>query len=119
MTFPHLGADERAESGAGQLRLDLSQRRHQRPLVVFEHPGLHRSTMRGPGLQAVPKTKQIGYYSDVQAGIRPAEVQHVSPASWQAFWPTISCGRDSPAETQALELARLLLRDNAKRIFNV
>lgn len=70
-------------------------------------------------LHGVPKTKQIGYYSDMyklEFGLPKYNMYRrilanilvkdfIEPGTYM--------------ETQALELARLLLRDNVRRIFNV
>ena len=70
-------------------------------------------------LQAVPKTKQIGYYSDMyklEFGLPKYNMYRRILAQILAddfIRPRVY------TEAQALELARLLLRDNARRIFNV
>jgi glucuronate isomerase len=70
-------------------------------------------------LQAVPKTKQIGYYSDMyklEFGLPKFNMYRRILAQVLAddfIRPRIY------TEMQALELARLLLRDNVRRIFNV
>jgi glucuronate isomerase len=70
-------------------------------------------------LQAVPKTKQIGYYSDMyklEFGLPKFNMYRRILAQILAddfVRPRIY------NEAQAVELARLLLRDNARRIFNV
>jgi len=70
-------------------------------------------------LQAVPKTKQIGYYSDMyklEFGLPKFNMYRRILAQVLAddfIRPRIY------TEIQALELARLLLRDNVRRIFNV
>jgi glucuronate isomerase len=70
-------------------------------------------------LQAVPKTKQIGYYSDMyklEFGLPKFNMYRRILAQVLAddfVRPRIY------TEVQALEVARLLLRDNARRIFNV
>ena len=70
-------------------------------------------------LQAVPKTKQIGYYSDMyklEFGLPKFNMYRRILAQILAddFVRTRVY-----TESQALGLARLLLRDNVKRIFNV
>jgi glucuronate isomerase len=70
-------------------------------------------------LQAVPKTKQIGYYSDMyklEFGLPKYNMYRRILAKVLAddFVRTSVC-----SETQAVDLARLLLRENARRIFNV
>jgi len=70
-------------------------------------------------LQAVPKTKQIGYYSDMyklefalpKFNMYRRILAHVLANDFVR--PRIY------TEMQAVELARLLLRDNVRRIFNV
>jgi glucuronate isomerase len=70
-------------------------------------------------LQAVPKTKQIGYYSDMyklEFGLPKYNMYRRILARILAkdfIQPRIY------TEAQALALARLLLRDNSRRIFNV
>jgi glucuronate isomerase len=70
-------------------------------------------------LQAVPKTKQIGYYSDMyklEFGLPKFNMYRRILAQVLAddfVRPRVY------TEMQALELARLLLRDNVRRIFNV
>jgi glucuronate isomerase len=70
-------------------------------------------------LQAVPKTKQIGYYSDMyklEFGLPKYNMYRRILAQVLAedfIRPRVY------SETQAIQLARLLLRDNVKRIFNV
>jgi glucuronate isomerase len=70
-------------------------------------------------LQAVPKTKQIGYYSDAY------KLEFVLPK--YNMYRRLLAGiladdfvrPGTYTEAQAVELARLLLRENARRIFNV
>jgi glucuronate isomerase len=70
-------------------------------------------------LQAVPKTKQIGYYSDAY------KLEFILPK--YDMYRRILAGILADdfvrtgvyTESQAVDLARLLLRDNACRIFNV
>jgi glucuronate isomerase len=70
-------------------------------------------------LQGVPKTKQLGYYSDMyklEFGLPKFNMYRRILAQVLAddfLRPRIY------TEAQAVELARLLLRDNARRIFNV
>ncbi len=70
-------------------------------------------------LQAVPKTKQIGYYSDAY------KLEFVLPKFnmyRQILTKVLADDYVRPkvyTEAQALELARLLLRDNARWIFSV
>jgi glucuronate isomerase len=70
-------------------------------------------------LQAVPKTKQIGYYSDAY------KLEFILPKYnmyRRLLARVLADDFVRPrvySETQAVELARLLLRDNARRIFNV
>ncbi len=70
-------------------------------------------------LQAVPKTKQLGYYSDAY------KLEFVLP-KFNMYRRTLAqiladdfIRPRVASEVQAVELARLLLRDNARRIFNV
>jgi glucuronate isomerase len=70
-------------------------------------------------LQAVPKTKQIGYYSDAY------KLEFILPK--YDMYRRLLAGiladdfvrPGFATETQAVDLARLLLRDNARRIFKV
>jgi glucuronate isomerase len=70
-------------------------------------------------LQAVPKTKQIGYYSDAY------KLEFILPK--YDMYRRLLAGILADdfvrpgiySEAQAVDLARLLLRDNARRIFNV
>jgi len=70
-------------------------------------------------LQAVPKTKQLGYYSDAY------KLEFVLPKFnmyRRILAQVLADDLIRPhlaSEAQAMELARLLLRDNARRIFNV
>jgi glucuronate isomerase len=70
-------------------------------------------------LQAVPKTKQIGYYSDMyklEFGLPKYNTYRRVLASVLAddfVRPGIY------TEEQALDLGRLLLRENSIRIFNI
>jgi glucuronate isomerase len=70
-------------------------------------------------LQAVPKTKQLGYYSDMyklEFGLPKFNMYRRILARILAN----DFVRDRGWKTeQALELAKLVLRDNVKRIFNV
>ena len=70
-------------------------------------------------LQAVPKTKQIGYYSDMyklEFGLPKYNMYRRVLAKVLAD-DFVRSG--ATTETRALELARLLLRENARRIFKV
>jgi glucuronate isomerase len=70
-------------------------------------------------LQAVPKTKQLGYYSDAY------KLEFVLPKynMYRRILARILADDfvrpGTYSEGQALELARLLLRENTRRIFNV
>ena len=70
-------------------------------------------------LQAVPKVKQIGYYSDAY------KLEFVLPKFNMYRRILAQLLADDfirsrlATEAQAMELARLLLRDNARRIFNL
>jgi glucuronate isomerase len=70
-------------------------------------------------LQAVPKTKQIGYYSDAYKleFIKPKYDMYRRILAQLLADDFVRTGIYS--EAQAVELARLLLRDNVRRIFNV
>ncbi len=70
-------------------------------------------------LQAVPKTKQIGYYSDMyklEFGLPKYNMYRQALARVLAD-DFVRSG--ATTEDGALELARLLLRENARRIFKV
>ena len=67
----------------------------------------------------MPKTKQLGYYSDAYKleFILPKYNMYrriLAQILADDFVRTGAC-----SETQAIELARLLLRENAQRIFDV
>jgi glucuronate isomerase len=70
-------------------------------------------------LQAVPKIKQLGYYSDAY------KLEFVLPKFNMYRRILAQILADDfirprfASEAQAMELARLLLRDNARRIFNL
>jgi glucuronate isomerase len=70
-------------------------------------------------LQAVPKTKQIGYYSDAYKleFILPKYNMYRRLLARVLADDFVRAGVYS--ETQAVDLARLLLRENARRIFKV
>jgi glucuronate isomerase len=70
-------------------------------------------------LQAVPKTKQIGYYSDAYKleFILPKYNMYRRLLAQVLADDFVRTGVYS--ESQAVDLARLLLRDNARRIFHV
>jgi glucuronate isomerase len=70
-------------------------------------------------LQAVPKTKQIGYYSDAYKleFIKPKYDMYRRILAQLLADDFVRTGVYT--EAQAVELARLLLRDNARRIFHV
>lgn len=70
-------------------------------------------------LQAVPKTKQLGYYSDAY------KLEFILP-KYNMYRRTLAqiladdfVRPGVYSETQAMALARLLLRENTERIFNV
>src|SRR5262249_3832714 len=70
-------------------------------------------------LQAAPKTKQLGYYSDrehVEVGLPKSNTSRQILAKILAE-PFVRPGVYT--EPEAVALARLLLRDNSRRIFNV
>jgi len=70
-------------------------------------------------LQAVPKTKQIGYYSDAYKleFVRPKYDMYRRTLAKVLADDFVRPRRLS--ESAAVELARLVLRDNVRRIFNV
>jgi glucuronate isomerase len=70
-------------------------------------------------LQAVPKMKQIGYYSDAYKleFIKPKYDMYRHILAQLLADDFVRTGVYS--EAQAVELARLLLRDNARRVFQV
>jgi glucuronate isomerase len=93
-------------------------------VVTFGHwwysnvPAFIESDLRAR-LQAVPKTKQLGYYSDMY------KLEFGLPKYNMYRRILAKCLADDfvrprlYTETQALHLARYLLRDNARRIFDV
>ena len=81
-------------------------------------PGLHRARLPGPAAGGAEDEADRLLQRHVQAGVRPAQVQHVPPH------PGADPGRRlrAPAclhRDAGPGLARLLLRDNVRRIFNV
>lgn len=70
-------------------------------------------------LQAVPKTKQLGYYSDAYKleFVLPKYNMYRRVLAATLADEFVVTGRQT--ETQALALARLLLRENVQAIFNV
>jgi glucuronate isomerase len=70
-------------------------------------------------LQAVPKTKQIGYYSDAYKleFILPKYNMYRRILAKVLADDFVRAGTHS--EKQAIDLARLLLRENTERIFGV
>jgi glucuronate isomerase len=70
-------------------------------------------------LNAVPKTKQIGYYSDAYKleFVLPKFNMYRRVLAKVLAEDFVKPGRST--ETQAVELAKLLLRDNVSRIFDV
>ena len=115
---PDLGADQRAEPGTGGLLVDLPERGAERALVVLEHPGVHPADLR-ERLQAVPKTKLIGYYSDAY------KLEFVLPK--YNMYRRVLAGvladefvrPGMMSETEAVALGKRLLRDNVRDVFKV
>jgi glucuronate isomerase len=70
-------------------------------------------------LQAVPKTKQIGYYSDAYKLEFILPKYNMYRRLLAAILADDFVRLGLATEMQAVELARLLLRDNSKRIFGV
>jgi glucuronate isomerase len=70
-------------------------------------------------LQAVPKTKQLGYYSDMYKLEFGLPKYNMYRRVLALVLATDFVRTRVYTEAQALSLARLLLRDNARRIFNV
>jgi glucuronate isomerase len=70
-------------------------------------------------LQSVPKTKQIGYYSDMYKLEFGLPKYNMYRRILAAVLADDYVRTHIYNESQALELARLLLRDNPRRIFNV
>jgi glucuronate isomerase len=81
-------------------------------------PAYIETDLRGR-LHAVPKTKQIGYYSDAY------KLEFILPKynMYRRILAEVLANdyvrRKIYTEAQALDVARLLLRDNAQRIFHV
>src|SRR5262249_8738746 len=69
--------------------------------------------------QAVPKTKQLGYYSDMYKLEFGLPKFNMSRRVLAKILADDFIRTRLYTETQALGMARLLLRDNARRIFNV
>jgi glucuronate isomerase len=70
-------------------------------------------------LQAVPKTKQFGYYSDMYKLEFALPKYNMYRRVLAGILANDYMRAQLYSERQALELARLLLRDNARRIFSV
>ena len=70
-------------------------------------------------LQAVPKTKQIGYYSDMYKLEFALPKYNMYRRVLARILAEDFVRTGVYSETQALELARLLLRENVRRIFKV
>jgi glucuronate isomerase len=70
-------------------------------------------------LQAVPKTKQIGYYSDMYKLEFALPKYNMYRRILAKILAADFVRPGVYTETQAVELARLLLRDNVRRIFKV
>jgi glucuronate isomerase len=70
-------------------------------------------------LHAVPKTKQIGYYSDMYKLEFALPKYNMYRRILAQVLANDFVRPRLYSDIQAIELARLLLRDNAKRIFNV
>jgi glucuronate isomerase len=70
-------------------------------------------------LQAVPKTKQIGYYSDMYKLEFALPKYNMYRRILARILADDFIRPRRYSESQALELARLLLRDNVRRIFSV
>lgn len=70
-------------------------------------------------LQAVPKTKQIGYYSDMYKLEFGLPKYNMYRRILSQILAVDFVRSRIYTEVQAVELARLLLHDNARRIFNV
>jgi glucuronate isomerase len=70
-------------------------------------------------LQAVPKTKQIGYYSDMYKLEFALPKYNMYRRILARILADDYVRTGVYTEAQAIELARLLLRDNVRRIFNV
>ena len=87
----------------------------------FVRPGVYSESQAVDlaRLQAVPKTKQIGYYSDAYKleFILPKYNMYRRILAQLLADDFVRPGVYS--ETQAVEFARLLLRDNSRRIFGV
>jgi glucuronate isomerase len=70
-------------------------------------------------LQAVPKTKQLGYYSDMYKLEFALPKYNMYRRVLAEILANDFVRTRIYSETQALQLARLLLRDNVRRIFNI
>ena len=81
VTFPVSTLSPDAGRRAGRLRLDLPQRAADGPLVVLERAGVHRRRPAGaaPGLAQGQAAGIL--FRRVQAGVHPAQVQHVPPGA--------------------------------------
>ncbi len=95
---PDFGAGERHEPRTGQLHLDLSKRRCATGTGGTRTRRRTLSTTAAARLEAVPATKQIGYYSDMyKLEFALAEVRDVQTDSGQ------NPGRKNISKTPRLE----------------
>ena len=116
VTFPGLDAGSRRRRRAGCLCLDLSERLADGALVVCQRAGLHR---RRPAarLQALPKVKLLGYYSDAYKLEFIAPKFNMYRRILAEVLAEVVVRGSGWSIDEALRLAKLVLIDNPKRIF--
>jgi len=114
---PNLRARQRDEPRAGELRVDLSERRHQRALVVLEHAGVHRARRDRAARSSTANQKQAGYYTDAY------KLEFCLPkfAMYKRILAKILAEavrrRTRLERKQAVGLGRRVLRGNVEQIF--
>ena len=82
-------------------------------------PAYIEHDLRGPAAGGAEDEADRLLQRHVQAGVRPAEVQHVPPHPGAGPGRRLRAAAASTPRAQAVDLARLLLRDNVQRIFSV
>ena len=91
----------------------------QRALVVFQHARRTSSTICAARLEAVPRTKQIGYYSDMY------KLEFALPkfAMYKRILAKVLAERfvidRGWSEQRAVDLGRQVIRGNVEKVFGV
>ncbi len=114
--FPDFGASQRDESGIDDIRVDLPEREDQGHWWYSNVPSFieHDASAR---LEAVPSTKQVGYYSDMyklEFALPKFRMYKRDLAKILAERFVINRGW---SEDRALAPGRDVLRNNVDRIF--